>query len=321
MADVTKIPGSIPPPRRPNEPAKPGTEKFKDLMKIDKSNEEQKKRKKRQEEAEEDTKAALRSGATSLDKPVEGVKKADKFPKIQKVGESEKRQSQQQKTAEEATALEQAAAAAKASSQVAPPLEKVESKPTASAPLRPSIPEETAKEIVSEEIKDKEEEKITFKKQQSSQQAAEAAILPASSSLGPLFIAPAPESAPAYTLLKPEVLALFERMVSQIVIMQTNSVNETTIHLNTPGFASSIFANAQITIREYSTAPLIYNIEFLGTEQNSLYFQQNIPGLQAAFASEKRNFTIHDIKSGLRREEKPLFHRKENPTDENKDRS
>jgi hypothetical protein len=54
---------------------------------------------------------------------------------------------------------------------------------------------------------------------------------PASSTLGPLFIAPPPQTAPAYTLLSGEMLALFEKMVSQIFIMQANGINETTIHL------------------------------------------------------------------------------------------
>jgi hypothetical protein len=109
-------------------------------------------------------------------------------------------------------------------------------------------------------------------------------------------------------------------MVSQIFIMQANGINETTIHLNTPEFASSMFAGAQIVIKEYSTAPLAFNIEFLGSPQNSLYFEQNIATLRAAFASEDRKYTINRIESRLlSKQEKPLFHRKEKTSDKGKE--
>jgi hypothetical protein len=106
-------------------------------------------------------------------------------------------------------------------------------------------------------------------------------------------------------------------MVSQIVLMQTNGVNETTVTLSTPEFASSVFAGSQIIIREWSTAPLAYNIEFVGTDQNIPIFDRNIESLRAAFASEKRSYSINRIESRQRTEKKPLFHRKEHPSEEN----
>lgn len=291
MADVTKIPGSRPtePPRGPREPAKPGTEKFKELMKVDKSDEEQKKKKKRQEQAQEDAKARLVAEAAAADQtPLKSAPTS--FPKSQKSVEIEKK-------IEETAQIEKAA-----SPPEPPPLEPLISE----TPPPPELPI----------VKEKPSLPLPLKKEKTPEET----IAPVSSSLGPLLLPPAPESAPAYTLLKPEVLSLFERMVSQIVIMQNSGVNETTIHLNTPDFYNSIFAGARIVIKEWSTAPLAYNIEFFGTQQNTGYFQQNIPGLWAAFNSEKRSYKIQDIKASFEREDdRPLFHRKDRPSGQNQE--
>ena len=326
MADVTKIPGPVPnEPSRGSREVKPGTDKFKDLMKIDKSGEREKKKKKRQEESEEDTKAELRAGGVAPDKHIE-TKKAEKFPKIQKVGESEKRQPQQQKRAEESAAAAEAAAANINRQKIEQfNLDQVQSTSVEKKGTSSYTGEIVQKEVVQEKAtaEEKKEEATTAIRRKEKKEAAAQTyppIVPASTTLGPLFIAPPPAVAHGYTLLSGEMLALFEKMVSQIFIMQANGLNETTINLNTPAFANSMFAGAQIVIREYSTAPLAFNIEFLGTEQNSLYFDQNIASLRAAFASETRNYTIHRIESRLlSKKEKPVFHRKEKTSDKGKE--
>jgi hypothetical protein len=328
MADVTKIPGPTPnePTRGSREPAKPGTEKFKELMKVDKSGEGPKKRKKRQDESEEDTKAELRTGAATPQKEIEGGKKVDKFPKIQKVGESEKKQPQPQKRAEESTpAEEEAAAAANTQKIQSLNLDKVETvsleKPLTQRPVYAGqeIQQEEAKETLAQQVKETEEDKVIARKQVKKEQVGKqvtAAVQPPSTALGPSFIPPPTTSAPGYTLLNSEMLALFEKMVGQITIMlEPKGPTETTLHLTSPEYANSIFYGAQIKISEFSTAPRAYNIEFLGTPQNTAYFQKNIGSLKAAFKGEKR-FSIHDIKSSLQEADKPLFHRKEKPSNQ-----
>lgn len=328
MADVTKVSGPIPnEPSRESREIKPGTDKFKDLMKIDKSGEREKKKKKRQEEAEEDTKAELRTGSTTPDR-VSEAKKAQDFKKIQKIGESEKRQSMAQKRAEESSAAEEAAAAEVTQKKIESfNLDQVESVALEKKGATPSYTGQVQeKEAVQEKIEaaeeKKQEEAVQIRKQIKKEIAKPSpmATTPAATPLGPLFIAPAPQTTPAYMQLSSEMLALFEKMVSQIFIMQTNGINETTIHLNTPEFASSIFSGAQIVIKEYSTAPLTFNIEFLGSTQNTLYFEQNIGSLRAAFASEERKYSINRIESRLlQKQEKPHFHRKEKPSDKGKE--
>jgi hypothetical protein len=331
MADVTKIPGPVPnEPNRESREVKPGTDKFKDLMKIDKSGEREKKKKKRQQETEEDNKADLRTGSATPDK-VSDTKKAEQFQKIQKVGESEKRQSMAQKRAEESAVTDEAAAAQINQKKIEDiNLDQVESatlKKNASAP--PSYAGQIdQKEVVEEKIeaveKEEQEETLTIRRQVKKDNAAPSSLAAtsASTTLGPLFIAPAPLTAPAYTLLNGQMLELFEKMISQIFIMQANGINETTIHLNTPEFASSMFSGAQIIIKEYSTAPLAFNIEFLGSPQNSLFFEQNIASLRAAFSSEDRKYSINRIESRLfQKSEKPLFHRKEKTSNKDKEDS
>jgi hypothetical protein len=320
MADVGKVPTVPPPPSRDGqEVSKPSSKQFKDVMKVDKSDEEQKRRKKQQTESEEEAKALLRAGANAREK-VEGTKKPEKFPKIQKVGESEKRQKHEQKRPEETEHVQETALTSAPSSQQLPPA-PVEKTASQKGLTRPPIENPAVEEeIAAQETKAEEEEKVAlqpFKKETPNKETPQPFVAPPSSPLGPLFIAPAPASAPAYTLLKPEALALFERMVSQIMVMQTSGITETTLTLNTPEFASSMFAGSQIIIREFSTAPLAYNIEFVGTDQNVPIFDRNIESLRSAFASERRSFTINRIESSrLRTEKRPLFHRKKGPSDE-----
>jgi hypothetical protein len=331
MADVTNIPGQVPnePTRESREAGKP-SKSFADTMKkVGKSGEREKKKQKRQQESEDEAKAELSTTAATPDKHVESTKKAEKFPKIQKVGESEKRQSMAQKRTEESAAAEEAAAASVNRQKIESiNLDQVNSATVEKKGATPSYTGEIPQQEKAEEtsaVEKKDEETIAIRrkeKKERAEQQGSPATTPASTTLGPLFIAPPPQVAPAYTLLNGEMLALFEKMVSQIFIMQANGLNETTIHLNTSEFSSSIFSGAQIVIREYSTAPLAFNIEFLGTAQNTLYFEQNIASLRAAFASEKRNYSIHRIDSRLQQKgEKPLFHRKEKTSDKEKEGS
>ncbi len=327
MADITNIPGQVPSdPNRESREVKPGTDKFKDVMRV-KSNEKQKKNKKQQGESEEETKAAMRTGSVTPDKASE-AKKSGEVKKIQAIGESEKQQQMAKKRSEESAAADEAAAAQVNQKKIESlNLEKIEPSSVENKGARPSYEGQIEqKEIIEEKIeaveKKEELEGTTLRREVKKETGiiGSPVVTPAATTLGPLFIAPAPPVAPAYTQLSGEMLALFEKMVSQIFIMQANGINETTIHLNTPEFASSMFAGAQIVIKEFSTAPLAFNIEFLGSPQNSLYFEQNIATLRAAFASEDRKYSINRIESRLlSKQEKPLFHRKGKTSDKGKE--
>lgn len=335
MSDINQVP-NLPyePSRESRQASKPDAQKFKEMMKIGDSEKKQKKGKKRQTESEEELKARLRSGAASAEKDVEGAKKGAKVPKIQQVGESEKREPKREKRAEEVSpeAIEEEGLSTvqrEKTSQV-----KIESELTdlenKMAILSQSVPQELEAEekeeeaqAVYEEKQEGAEESVTNQTQKvesvEKEEAATQAVLPASTTLGPLFIAPPSEAPPAYATLNSEVLALFERMVGVISIMKESGITETIIHLNTAEFSNSRFAGSQIIIREFSTAPLAYNIELQGTPQNTALFEQNVGSLMQAFQSSNYPFRINRIDTRLlsQRPDKPLFHRKETSSEKN----
>jgi hypothetical protein len=127
-----------------------------------------------------------------------------------------------------------------------------------------------------------------------------------------------PPSAPAFTRLHPQILDLFERMTGVITVVQMQGKSETTIHLTSPQFASSVFFGSQIIIEEFSTAPKAYNVQLLGTAQAIKTFDENVEVLLNSFQTGNYNFKINRIETGLTPSEKPLFSRKEKISGEEK---
>lgn len=336
MNDVSKLSGGNPldPGPAARGPTKPGSDKFKEMMKVGDSEKRQKRGKKRQSESEEELKAELRSGAASTDKEVQGAQKGAKVPKIQQVGESEKRQPGAQKRAEEtiSEAADEVAATNLTSQKITQvridgELEELETRMgnlTSQDMVTDIVSDEKVEEEMQQiEEKDEISQESTFKQQmkkESVQQEISQAVFPASSSLGPSFIAPASATPPAYATLNSEILALFEKMVGVIAVMKESGINETIIHLNSAEYANSRFAGSQIVIREFSTAPMAYNIELIGTPQNAALFEQNVGSLMNAFQAGHHNFTVNriDTRIASQRPDKPVFHRKETPSEKEK---
>lgn len=127
----------------------------------------------------------------------------------------------------------------------------------------------------------------------------------------PHIEAPAPTAPSPYAQMSPQVLALFERMVGVMTIIQTTGVTETVMTLNARQFASSVLYGSQIVIREFSTAPTAFNVEFIGSPEALALVQQNIPGLMGAVQQGNFNFTINRFDVKLATGEKPIFTRKE----------
>ncbi len=316
MADVPKVPGPTPqqPSRGPREPAKPGTDKFKELMKVGEPEEQQKKRPQQKEEEKEEKKAKAQPKEEGMKTPPlpkepERTKEPEKLPHVKAGEPPQKKEFKPKKLPEKVPEPEE-----EEEEEAPPPAGEKEEQVEEQPPPPLFIPE---KKVQPE--KGPPEKKVAGPKHEKKiEKPTKEAEAPLTAGLGPLFIPPATESAPAYTLLKPEALALFEKMVSQIVVMHTSGITETTFTLDTPEFASSPFAGARVIIREYSTAPLVYNIEFEGSSQNIGTFAQNIGSLRAAFDSEKRNFAINRIDTRLLErgsERSRPVERKEKPSD------
>lgn len=252
-------------PGRSSEPIKPGSAKFRDYMKVKESDEKQKKKKKRPEETEEEKKASLQALPSLPEEKVAPIhKKSAKHAKAQKAKEQK----------------------ARSEEEVAPP-----APPPPQEEIAPLLPEPEEKPLEKPALQEKAKTAQPVPPKHAPIQP------PAATPLGLSFLTPTSELPPAYTLLPAPILALFEQMVSRIVVMQSRGDTETTIHLSTPEFLSTPFADARIIIREYSSAPLAYNIELIGNPEATALFQQNLPSLQAAFQDKRYRFRVNRLEA------------------------
>ncbi len=116
-----------------------------------------------------------------------------------------------------------------------------------------------------------------------------------------------------YANLHPQVLELFERTVGVMTVMHMSGIKETSITLDNPKFASSVFFGSEIIIKEYSSAPKEFNIQINGSPQAMSLLQGNTQDLMAAFQYGNFNFRVNRLDTGLLAD-KPLFKRKEPPS-------
>lgn len=176
--------------------------------------------------------------------------------------------------------------------------------------------EEKKREVVTHSIHTKKEHNPVLSKTKKIKEATQPPAL--SSTPASAHLIPSASATPSsYSSLTPEMLKLFEHLASTLVVIDTNGVKETTIHLNSAEFSSK-FAGVQIVIREYATAPKQFNVELLGNAQNVELFEKNIPHLMSAFKEGHYNFKIHRMEASTLSKNRPLFHRKEK-VDQQKD--
>lgn len=104
--------------------------------------------------------------------------------------------------------------------------------------------------------------------------------------------------------LSSDLYALFERIVGVVTLLQTKTgISQTTLNLNQPQFASSIFFGSQITIEEWDSAPKEFNIRFSGTEQAVKAFTEHKQELETAltdgFETKRFRFKVHRVETDL----------------------
>lgn len=329
MVDVSKIsgPGSPQDPFSGKDPLKANAEKFR--RHIEETDTEQKKKQKKShkdtEELEDEAEEVV--GA----RPQERSPLDIKFPKgplikeVEKTDEQQKKQGKRPEEAPPPIKLEESAAVKTQTFQVEKkevPSSRVPTKdseefintegivpPIPPAQMAPTPAEEKEEEQpIKEEMPPPQPKKIEEKKAHGPKEVPPSV---SGTSPGPFFLPPAAGPTPGYSSMKPEVFQLFEHMVMAITVMNESGATETTIHLNSPEF--STFAGAQIVIKEYTTAPKAFNVEFLGNAQNSAAFASSAQELVAAINSANYNFRINRIETSLLTTERPLFHRKEKP--------
>jgi len=106
-----------------------------------------------------------------------------------------------------------------------------------------------------------------------------------------------------------EIEALFEKMASTMLVMNSESEQQTTLFLDTPQYSSSAFFGTRITIKEFSTAPKIFNIEIASSPTALNLLTTHKDALLAAFDSHKLPFSVHRLDTELHGvEEQPCRH-------------
>src|SRR5205085_12286328 len=101
---------------------------------------------------------------------------------------------------------------------------------------------------------------------------------------------------------------IYEQMVGSItVIMDASGARETTIDLTDEAYKSSPFYGTKISISEYSTAPLHFNIEISTTSQGQTILAPQLNNLMAAFQTGGYNFTVERCEVRLLKDEE-RFH-------------
>ena len=91
---------------------------------------------------------------------------------------------------------------------------------------------------------------------------------------------------------------LWEKLASASILMNYSQDKETTFILDTN---TSLFSGMRITIKEYSTAPKIFNIELAPTSSTALSLvASHVPQLLNRFRQESFGFSVNDIILELR---------------------
>ncbi|HSW86643.1 MAG TPA: hypothetical protein VLG49_03990 [Rhabdochlamydiaceae bacterium] len=120
--------------------------------------------------------------------------------------------------------------------------------------------------------------------------------------------------------LDQHMLDLFEKMASEMTMMTSSGITETTITLNAPDYASSLFYGAQIIISEYSTAPRAFNIQFRATSEAVAAFHRNVKDLMAAFEGSGYNFKVNRLETDFLEYRPDSFKRKEPVSSDEKEK-
>ena len=309
MADVSKVQG----PTGPTDPgsgkkdvSRSDAEKFKKMMEVGETDPEGKgkKRERQQASEEEKAKAAMGGKAPIKERSPAELQRFHKAPKIQRAGEAEKRQKKEQRRSEEVVKDIKKAEVAKETQVRAQKQEVEKAQETAAegaiAPLPPPIPpvQPPVEEEETASVKAAEQKPREVPKTPAAVPVMPPPPQPQSTTPTPLFLAPTTSSALFFE--SEEIQQLFERMGLAMTVMQEGGITETILHLSAEEFPH--LQGTEVIIRQYSAAPLTFNIEFVG--QNVALIEQNIGQLMNAFQAGNYNFRVHRIDTSLKGKER-----------------
>ncbi len=118
-------------------------------------------------------------------------------------------------------------------------------------------------------------------------------ILPISPVLDPL-----PQISPISSI-PDECLKIFDKLCSEMLVMDAESCITTTFVLETESFARSPFYGATVTIEEYSTAPKVFNVSITAQESAITLIETQMTGFFELLETRNFSFAIHKIDTHL----------------------
>ncbi len=112
---------------------------------------------------------------------------------------------------------------------------------------------------------------------------------------------------PRYTQLSPDVYELFERTTGVIYIVEHADKSSTSVTINMP---NTVYNGAELVIDRYSTAPMAFNVQLIGSPEAVKSFEANLEGLKSSFDEAQYNFEVNLLTPILQTEKKkPLIRR------------
>lgn len=106
------------------------------------------------------------------------------------------------------------------------------------------------------------------------------------------------------------VVALMEKVGSEMIVMTSEGSTKTTLVLDSEAFDSSLLKEAKITIEEFSSAPKIFNVKISAGPQAIELVRVHVEEFLKLFQERKFGFSINRIDTELT-SSRPLFARKE----------
>jgi hypothetical protein len=139
---------------------------------------------------------------------------------------------------------------------------------------------------------------------------------------------PTPEPPAKAGYLSPEVHELFQTMIGLVMVKQISGeggpASEMEIALTNPEYANSKFFGLTIKITEFKSAPGSYNIELVGSSDQTKILEEQKRKLISALNDNRYSlpFTVNRLDVSLKKEDKEfLFKRKESVKGDHKDAS
>jgi hypothetical protein len=106
-----------------------------------------------------------------------------------------------------------------------------------------------------------------------------------------------------------DILSLIDNIGAEMILMNTDGVQETTLNLGNKYPSGSILNGLEIIISEFNTAPKIFNIKLICPYPSIEKITPHIPQIIQVFRERKFDFSVNRIDTEIS-SDKPLFCRK-----------